>query len=78
MKNIWKLIVFKPVKHIKNADTYLYLLSFTKCQREKNIERTLFVSAGVQKRWELAGSGITLPQYLPDPNTKFPVKFVFT
>ena len=36
MKNIWKLIASKPVKHNKNADTLLYLLSFTKSKREKN------------------------------------------
>ena len=32
--------------HNKNADTLLFLLSFTKNQREKNSERTFFVSAG--------------------------------
>ena len=33
----------------KNAETPLFLLSFTKSQRGKNIERTFFVSAGAQK-----------------------------
>ena len=37
------------MKHNKNLDTLLFLLSFTKCQREKNIEKTLFVSAGARK-----------------------------
>ena len=46
MKNTEKLIVSKPMKRSKNADTLLFLLSFTKCQREK----ILFVSAGAQKR----------------------------
>ena len=49
MKNIKKLIVSKPMKHNKNADILLFLLSFTKCQCEKNIERTFFVSVGAQK-----------------------------
>ena len=37
------------MKHNKNADILLFLLSFTKCQCEKNIERTFFVSVGAQK-----------------------------
>ena len=37
------------MEHNKNADTFCFLLPFTKCQREKNIERTFFVSAGAQK-----------------------------
>ena len=49
------------MKHNKNADTLLFLLTFTKSQREKNIERTFFVSADAQKGWETAGSGNTLP-----------------
>ena len=50
-KNIKKLFFPKPMKHNKkkNAETLLFLLSFTKTQREKNIERTFFVSAGAQK-----------------------------
>ena len=63
------------MKYNKNADTLLFLLLFTKSQREKNIQKTLFVSAGARKRWS---SGSTLPQYLPTPKTKFPVKFIFT
>ena len=66
------------MKYNKNADTLLFLLLFTKGQREKNIEKTLFVSAGAQKRWKTAGSGSTLPEYLPNPKSKFPVKFIFT
>ena len=34
----------------KNADTLLFLLLFTTGQRGKNIENTLFVSAGAQER----------------------------
>ena len=37
------------MKYNKNADTFLLLLLFAMDQREKNIEKTLFVSAGVQK-----------------------------
>ena len=48
------------MKHNKNADTLLFLLSFTKCQREKNIERTFFVSPGAKKGWETAGLVTTL------------------
>ena len=45
---------------------------------QKKIERTFFSSVSTQKRWETAGSGATLPQYLPNPKNKFPVKFIFT
>ena len=40
------------MKYNKNAGTVLFLLLFTTGQREKNIEKTLSVSAGVQKRWK--------------------------
>ena len=50
------------MKHNKNAGILLFLLSFTKRQPEKNIERTFFVSAGAQKGWQKAGSGNALPQ----------------
>ena len=40
------------MKHNKNVDTLLFLLSFTKCQPKKNIDRTLFVSADAQEGWE--------------------------
>ena len=33
-----------------NDDTLLFLLLFAAGQRENNIEKTLFVSAGTQKR----------------------------
>ena len=56
----------------------MFLLSFTKCQREKNIERRFFVRADAQKGRESAGSGTVLPQYLPNPKNLFPVKFIFT
>ena len=49
MKNIENLIVSKPGKYNKNADTLLFLLLFTTGQRERNIKKTLFVSAGAQK-----------------------------
>ena len=38
------------MKYNKNEDTLLFLLLFTTNQREKNIERTLLVVAGAQKR----------------------------
>ena len=47
-----KIIVLKPMKHNKSADVLLFLLSFTKCHRKENIEKTFFVSAGDQKRLE--------------------------
>ena len=77
MKNLQKLIVWKPMKYIKNVDIFLFLMLFTRCQREKDIEKT-FVSAGTQKRWKAAGSGSTVTQYLPNSKIKFPVKFIFT
>ena len=40
----------KPIKYNKNADTPLFLLIFTTGELEKNLEKTLFVSAGAQKR----------------------------
>ena len=78
MKNVEKLIVSKPMKYDKNAGTLLLLLLFTMGQQEKNIEKILFPSAGAQKRWKTAGSGSTLAEYLPNPESKFPVKFIFT
>ena len=55
------------MKHNKHADTLLFLMSFIKCQHEKNIERTFFVSAGAQNGWETAGFGTALSQYLQNP-----------
>ena len=82
MKNISKLIVSKPMKHGKNEDNLFFLLSFTKsftkCQHEKIIEKTFFVSAGSQKGWETAGSGTTLAQYLRTTKNKIPAKSIFT
>ena len=66
------------MKHNKNVNTLLFLLGFTKYQREKYIERRFFVSEGAQKGWETVGSGTSLPQYLLNSKTKFPVKFIFT
>ena len=66
------------MKYNKNADTRLFLQLFTTGQFEKNIEKTLFVSAGTQKRWKTAGSWSTLSQYLLNPKCTFPVKFIFT
>ena len=37
------------MKDSKNAVTFLFLLPLTKWKREKNIEKTLFVSADAQK-----------------------------
>ena len=34
----------------ENADTLLFLLLFATGQREKDIEKTLFVRSGAQKR----------------------------
>ena len=36
------------------------------------------MSAGHKKRIRAAGSRNTLPQYLPNPKNKFPVKCIFT
>ena len=66
------------MRYNKNADTLLFLLLFTTGQREKNTDKILFVSADAQKRWKTAGFGSTLPQYLPNPGSKFPAKFIFT
>ena len=38
------------MKYNQNMDTLLFLLIFTTGQHEKNIEKTLFVSAGAQKK----------------------------
>ena len=70
--------VSKPMKHNKNVDMLLFLLLLTKNQFEKNIAKTLFVSTGAQKRWKAAGSGNTLPQYLPNQKNRFSVKCIFT
>ena len=72
-----KVNCFKTNDVIKNVDTLLFLLLLTTGQREKNIEKT-FVSAGAQKRRKTAVSGSALPQYLPNPKSKFPVKLIFT
>ena len=66
------------MKNNTNADTLLFLLLFTTGQRKKNIEKALFVSAGAQKRRKTVGFGSILRQYLPNPKSKCPVKFIFT
>ena len=66
------------MKYNKNTDTFLYQRLFTMGKREKNIEKTLFLSAGAQKRWKTEGSGNTLPRDLPNPKSRFLVKFIFT
>ena len=66
------------MKYNKNADTLLFLLSFTKFHAKKSIKRTFITSAGTQKVWKSAGSGTTLLQYLSNPKNKFQVKFIFT
>ena len=66
------------MKHNQNVGTILFLQPFTKSQHGKNIERTFLVKAGAQKGWETVGFGNTLPQYLPNPKNKFPVKFIYT
>ena len=66
------------MKSDENADTLLFLLLFATGLREKDIEKTLFVRSGAQKRWKTAGSGSTLLQYLPNPKSEFLVKFIFT
>ena len=38
------------MKHNKNADTLLFLLLFTKSQREKKIEKAFLASAGAPER----------------------------
>ena len=38
------------MKSDENADTLLFLLLFATGQREKDIEKALFVRSGVQKR----------------------------
>ena len=38
------------MQYSKNADILLFLLLFTTSQHEKNIGRTLFVSAGTRKK----------------------------
>ena len=65
------------MKHNKNADIFLFVLLFTKSQREKKLEKPFLASAGAQKRRKTAGSGYNLSQYLPNPQHKFPVKLIF-
>ena len=71
MKNIEKSIVSKPLEHNKNANTILFILLFTTGQREKIIEKTFVVSTSAQDMCKKAGSGSTLPQYLPNPRRNF-------
>ena len=43
-----KINCFKTNEAKQKCDTFLLLLLFTKSQREKNVEKTFFVNAGVQ------------------------------
>ena len=43
------------MKHNKNADALLFLLSFTKVPTGKNVERIFFASAGAKKRVRNSG-----------------------
>ena len=44
---------------------------------KKIFKKTLFASAGTQKKGKTTSFGITLPQYLPNPKTRFSVEFIF-
>ena len=65
-QNQWSITKFIPTVDV------------TTSQREKNIGETLFVIAGTQEKWKTTGSGSPLPQYLPNPKTRFPAKFILT
>ena len=65
------------MQHNKTAHTHLFLLSLTKCQHEKNIEKAFFISAGPQNESETAGSGV-FTKISIESKKKFPVKFIFT
>ena len=43
------------MKHSKSADTLLFLLLFTTDQPERNIDKTLFVKKGAQKKVKNSG-----------------------
>ena len=64
------------MKYNKSADALLFLLLFTTSQREKSIEKTLFVSAGAQKRRKQRVLGV-LYRNMSNPRRKFPLKFRF-
>ena len=66
------------MKYNKNADTLLFLLLFTMGQREKIYLKNIICECKCSKKVKKAGSGSTLPQYLPNPKSKFQVKFIFT
>ena len=59
-KKYMKLIISKPMKNEKNADSLLFLLLFTK-KVKKNIEKSFLAYTGARKRWKTADSGNTLP-----------------
>ena len=48
-------IVWKPMKHNKNADTLLFLLSFTKWQREKKYWKNILCECRRSKRGRNSG-----------------------
>ena len=49
------------MKYNKNMDTLLFLLLFSMVQREENIEKTLLLGAGAQKRGKLRVLGVICP-----------------
>ena len=51
-KTYKKIIVSKPIKHNKNVDTLLFLLSVTKCQREKKILKEHYLWVQAHKKGE--------------------------
>ena len=50
MKNIGKLIVSKSMKYKKTRTPFCFYCYLLRVNVKKNIEKTLFVRAGVQKR----------------------------
>ena len=54
-KTYKKIIVSKPIKHNKNVDTLLFLLSVTKCQREKKYWKNIICEYRRTKRVRISG-----------------------
>ena len=63
------------MKHKKNVYTLLFLLLFTKSQREKKNGKNIPCEC---RRSKKVDSGYNFSQCLPNPKNKFPVKFIFT
>ena len=66
------------MKYSQNGDTLLFLLSFAMDQHKTKYWKILFANAGAQKRWKTVSSGSTLTQYLQNPKSNFPAKYIFT